>query len=146
MSADVLSDLLRAVRLRGAVFYYIEGADPWVAETPPAAEIIPAIMPGAGAMFEFHCGHPLDNAVDESNRRRPGGEAVLERMSEMMWIKARARPAVSETRTQRFSISHWTRATKARRLSPVHSRPWQASRRGSGGARAGLRPSAGQAW
>ena len=55
MSGDVLSDLLRAVRLRGAVFYYIEGADPWVAETPPAQQIIPAIMPGADAMFEFHC-------------------------------------------------------------------------------------------
>ena len=44
MSADVLSDLLRAVRLRGALFYYIEGADPWVAEVPPARELIPAIM------------------------------------------------------------------------------------------------------
>ena len=54
MSGDTLSDLLRAVRLRGAVFYYIEGVDPWVAEAPPAREIIPAIMPGAGHMIEFH--------------------------------------------------------------------------------------------
>jgi AraC-like DNA-binding protein len=54
MSGDVLSDLLRAVRLRGALFYYIEGADPWVAEVPPACEIIPAIMPGAEHMIEFH--------------------------------------------------------------------------------------------
>jgi hypothetical protein len=28
MSGDVLSDLLRAVRLRGAVFFYLEAADP----------------------------------------------------------------------------------------------------------------------
>jgi AraC-like DNA-binding protein len=54
MSADTLSDLLRAVRLRGAVFYYIEGASPWVAEAPAAREIIPAIMPGAEHMIEFH--------------------------------------------------------------------------------------------
>jgi AraC-like DNA-binding protein len=54
VSGDVLSDLLRAVRLRGAVFYYIEGSQPWVAEAPPASEIIPAIMPGADAMIEFH--------------------------------------------------------------------------------------------
>ena len=54
MSADTLSDLLRRVRLRGAVFYHIEGASPWVAEAPAASEIIPAIMPGVEHMIEFH--------------------------------------------------------------------------------------------
>ncbi len=54
MSRDILSDVLRAVRFHGAVFYYIEGASPWVAEAPPAREIIPAILPGAGHMIEFH--------------------------------------------------------------------------------------------
>jgi AraC-like DNA-binding protein len=54
VSGDTLSDLLRAVRFRGAVFYYIDGAEPWVAEAPPAREIIPAILPGAEHMIEFH--------------------------------------------------------------------------------------------
>jgi AraC-like DNA-binding protein len=54
MSADTLSDLLRAVRLRGAVFFYVEGVDPWVAASPRAAEIIPAILPGVDHMMEFH--------------------------------------------------------------------------------------------
>ena len=54
MSGDTLSDLLRAVRLRGAVFYYVEGAAPWVAEAPPARQIIPAILPGVEHMIEFH--------------------------------------------------------------------------------------------
>jgi AraC-like DNA-binding protein len=54
MSRDTLSDVLRAVRLRGALFYYIEGAAPWVAETPAAAEIIPGIMPGVDHLIEFH--------------------------------------------------------------------------------------------
>ena len=54
MSGDVLSDLLRAVRFRGALFYFVDGAAPWVAEAPAAHEIIPAIMPGAEHMIEFH--------------------------------------------------------------------------------------------
>jgi AraC-like DNA-binding protein len=54
VSADALSDVLRAVRFRGALFYYVEGASPWVAEAPPARDIIPAILPGAEHMIEFH--------------------------------------------------------------------------------------------
>ena len=54
VSRDTLSDVLRAVRLRGAVFYYIDGSSPWMAEAPPARETIPAIMPGADHMIEFH--------------------------------------------------------------------------------------------
>jgi AraC-like DNA-binding protein len=54
MSRDTLSDVLRAVRLRGAVFYYLEGASPWVAEAPSGPEIIRAIMPGVDHMIEFH--------------------------------------------------------------------------------------------
>lgn len=54
MIGDTLSDLLRAVRLRGAVFFYVEGAAPWVAEAPAAQTIIPAILPGVDHMMEFH--------------------------------------------------------------------------------------------
>ena len=54
MSQDTLSDVLRAVRLHGAVFYYVDGSSPWVAEAPPARDIIPAIMPGTEHMIEFH--------------------------------------------------------------------------------------------
>jgi AraC-like DNA-binding protein len=54
MSGDTLSDLLRAVRLRGAIFFYVEGAAPWVAEAPAAQTIIPAILPGVDHMMEFH--------------------------------------------------------------------------------------------
>ena len=54
MSGDTLSDVLRAVRLRGAVFFYVQGNDPWVAETPRSKEIIPAILPGVDHMMEFH--------------------------------------------------------------------------------------------
>ena len=54
MNKDMLSDVLRAVRLRGAVFYYVDGSSPWVAEAPAAQEIITQIMPGAEHLMEFH--------------------------------------------------------------------------------------------
>jgi AraC-like DNA-binding protein len=54
VSADTLSELLRAVRLRGAIFYYVDGVSPWVAEAPPARDIVAAIMPGAEHMIEYH--------------------------------------------------------------------------------------------
>ena len=54
MSADTLSDLLRAIRLRGAIFFYVEGSDPWVAETPESKQLIPAILPGVDHLMEFH--------------------------------------------------------------------------------------------
>jgi AraC-like DNA-binding protein len=54
VSGDTLSDVLRAVRLRGAVFYYVDGSSPWVVGTPAARELIPAIMPGAEHLIEFH--------------------------------------------------------------------------------------------
>lgn len=54
MSGDVLSDLLRAVRLRGALFYSIHGSDPWMAGAPRSRDLIPAIMPAAEHLIEFH--------------------------------------------------------------------------------------------
>ena len=36
---DVLSDVLAAVRLTGAVFFDIDFRHPWVAESPPRAAI-----------------------------------------------------------------------------------------------------------
>jgi AraC-like DNA-binding protein len=54
MSRDALSDLLRAVRLRGAVFYYVSNWGEWAAEASPAGEIAAAVMPGAEHVMEFH--------------------------------------------------------------------------------------------
>lgn len=54
MSRDTLSDLLRAVRLRGAVFYYVSCWDDWAAEASPAREIAAAVLPGSEHVMEFH--------------------------------------------------------------------------------------------
>ena len=47
MTADVLSDVLRAVRLTGAVYFDFELSAPWVAEAPPSRDIASTVMPGA---------------------------------------------------------------------------------------------------
>ena len=54
MSQDPLSDLLRSVRVRGAVFYYVSCRDQWSAEAPPAVEIAEAVMPGCEHVMEYH--------------------------------------------------------------------------------------------
>src|SRR5262245_64914016 len=80
LSRDTLSDVLRTVHLRGALFYYIDGSSPWVAEAPPAAEIIPAIMPGAEHMIEFHGvveGSCWAAIVGESPVRLEAGDVIL---------------------------------------------------------------------
>lgn len=54
MAADPLSDLLRTVRLRGALFYDVEASAPWVADAPPAEALRADVMPDAEHLIEFH--------------------------------------------------------------------------------------------
>ncbi len=80
MSRDTLSDLLRTVRLRGAVFYYIHGISPWVAAAPPPAEILPAIMPRAEHLMEFHGvveGSCWAAVVGQPPKRLEAGDVIL---------------------------------------------------------------------
>jgi AraC-like DNA-binding protein len=51
---DALSDVLRAVRLTGAVFFDVHASEPWVAETPQGRSIIGAIFPGADHLIPYH--------------------------------------------------------------------------------------------
>jgi len=54
MKTDVLSDVLRAVRLTGAVYFDFELSSPWVAEAPPSRDLAPRVMPGAQRVIEYH--------------------------------------------------------------------------------------------
>jgi AraC-like DNA-binding protein len=54
MSTDALSDVLRAVRLEGAVFYEVHARAPWAAAAPPAEEMAPHVLPGAEHVMEYH--------------------------------------------------------------------------------------------
>jgi AraC-like DNA-binding protein len=54
MSTDTLSEVLRAVRLTGAVFFAVDASAPWVAETPPSSELRPHLMPGVEHIIDYH--------------------------------------------------------------------------------------------
>ena len=79
-SADVLSDVLRSVRLTGAIYFDFELTSPWVAEAPPAAEIAPIVMPAAHRLIEYHLiarGAGWGCAIDEAPIRLKEGDLIV---------------------------------------------------------------------
>lgn len=54
VNQDLLSDVLRSVRLRGALYFHVSGTRDWVAEAPPSRQIAAAVMPGSEHVIEFH--------------------------------------------------------------------------------------------
>ena len=54
ITQDTLSQVLRSIHLRGAIYFNVEGAAPWVAEVPPACEMAAVVMPGADHVMAFH--------------------------------------------------------------------------------------------
>lgn len=54
MSLDILSDVLRTVRLRGALFFHVSGNRSWAAEAPPARDIASIVMPDCEHVMEYH--------------------------------------------------------------------------------------------
>jgi AraC-like DNA-binding protein len=80
MTTDVLSDVLRAVRLTGAVYFDFELSSPWVAETPPSREIAELVMPGADRVIEYHViarGSCWGHAVGQDPIRLHEGDLIL---------------------------------------------------------------------
>lgn len=51
---DVLSDVLRAVRLTGSLFFFVEAGSPWVAEAPNAARFARILLPRAQHVVSYH--------------------------------------------------------------------------------------------
>lgn len=54
MSEDILSDVLRSVRLTGAIFFDVDVSEPWASAAPPSKSIADAVIPGAGHVIEYH--------------------------------------------------------------------------------------------
>jgi AraC-like DNA-binding protein/mannose-6-phosphate isomerase-like protein (cupin superfamily) len=54
LKMDPLSDVLRAVRLTGAYFYFVEAAQPFSIETAPARMLAPRILPDAEHLIAYH--------------------------------------------------------------------------------------------
>ena len=51
---DVLSDVLRVVRLSGAVFFTADFSSPWAVESPVPDMLVSAVMPQAECIVLFH--------------------------------------------------------------------------------------------
>jgi AraC-like DNA-binding protein len=54
MNEDLLSNVLRTVRLRSAVYFQVSGQGQWAAETLPGREIAATVMSGSEHVMEFH--------------------------------------------------------------------------------------------
>ena len=79
---DVLSDVLSAVHLPGAMYFDITARQPWVAATPPMASICGKVMPGFEHVIAFHImmeGWCWAQLADESQPevRLEAGDAVV---------------------------------------------------------------------
>ena len=80
---DVLSDVLGAIRLTGALFFDIDAGTPWVAETPETRLVSSALMPAAEHIISFHavmsgsCWAALDKQNKPPSRIEAGDVVVF---------------------------------------------------------------------
>ena len=51
---DVLSDVLRTVRLTGALFFPMRVSSPWIDQIPEAAAFASILLPGAQHVVSYH--------------------------------------------------------------------------------------------
>ena len=80
MAADVLSDLLRTVRLTGAAFFDVVGKAPWVAEQPSREMVLPKILPGAEHLISYHVvtqGRCFGSLIDGPPIAVEAGEVIV---------------------------------------------------------------------
>ena len=79
---DVLSDVLREMRLTGAVYFDVHAGAPWIATTPGSASICASVMPEFEHVVAFHiimdgraCAQLIDNP--QSALWLEAGDAVI---------------------------------------------------------------------
>jgi AraC-like DNA-binding protein len=80
MSRDTLSDVLRSVRLRSAVFYYVSCDGKWAAEAPASCDIAAAVMPESEHVMAYHVvtgGECWAATSGEPPRRLRRGDIIL---------------------------------------------------------------------
>jgi hypothetical protein len=79
-SIDVLSEVLQAVRLSGAIFFNFDARAPWVVEAPPGHMIAPYVVPGAEHVIEYHvvaAGECWAGLPGEPGQRLSTGEVIV---------------------------------------------------------------------
>jgi AraC-like DNA-binding protein len=77
---DVLSDVLRAVRLSGALFFLTDASSPWSIAVPSGAVLNPAVLPRAQHLISYHVvtrGRCWCEAAGASRLRLDTGDVVV---------------------------------------------------------------------
>jgi hypothetical protein len=80
MPADVLSDVLKTVRLTGATFFDVVATAPWVAESPPCELVLPMILPDGENLIAYHVvteGSCFANVIGAAPIAIEAGEVVV---------------------------------------------------------------------
>jgi AraC-like DNA-binding protein len=80
VTTDALSDVLKTVRLTGAVFFDVVAKAPWVAESPQRDLILPKILPGGGHLIAYHVlteGRCFANIIGQEPVAIEAGEVIV---------------------------------------------------------------------
>src|SRR5262245_33079333 len=77
---DPLSDVLKSVQLRGAVFFALESSSPWSNAMPDGATLAPVLVPHAQQVISFHVitqGACWGGLLDGPQVRMEAGDVVV---------------------------------------------------------------------
>ena len=77
---DVLSEVLKVVKLQGAMFYNGEFSSPWSFCSPTSRTVAPYLAPGAGHMIIYHLlteGHAFARLLDGERIALDAGDLVI---------------------------------------------------------------------
>jgi AraC-like DNA-binding protein len=77
---DVLSDMLRSVRLTGAMLFLVEASTPWVTWVPQAEAFRRVVLPATQHMISFHVvtrGGCWAGLIDEEPQRFEPGDVLV---------------------------------------------------------------------
>jgi AraC family transcriptional regulator, alkane utilization regulator len=94
---DALSEVLRLVRLTGAVFLDAELSAPWAVQSPPSHVLAQAMMPEADHMIEYHLvveGHCFIKVADEPPIKLEQGDLVMVPRGDSHRMSSDLQPAV----------------------------------------------------
>jgi AraC-like DNA-binding protein len=87
-TSDVLSDVLRTVRLSGAMLFLVDATEPWRSHAPEARAFAPQVMPKAQHLVSYHIvvsgrcwaglqGEPLQPLAEGDGLVVPHGDAYV---------------------------------------------------------------------
>jgi AraC-like DNA-binding protein len=92
--SDPLSEVLRTVRLTGALFFLVDGSAAWAADVPEASAFAPLILPGAQRIVSYHivtAGACWAEAPGEPAVRLEAGDVLLVPHGDAYGISVRRR-------------------------------------------------------